>query len=124
MRIGIITAMAEEMLPIYLELGNVTAQSKIHGALVRKIELADDTLYLATCGVGEINAATTAQLLVDLFDIEVLLNFGFVGTLKANIAVGGDRQGYEKSCRCKRRCVCGKLDAEEEACRRIWLRYM
>lgn len=88
MRIGIITAMAEEMLPIYQKLGNLTAQSKIHGALVRKIELADDTLYLATCGVGEINAATTAQLLVDLFDIEVLLNFGFVGTLKANIAVG------------------------------------
>ena len=72
MRIGIITALAEEMMPIYRKLGAVVAESKIHGARVRQIELDGETIYLATCGVGEINAAVTAQMLVDLFDVEVL----------------------------------------------------
>lgn len=88
MRIGIVTAMAEEMLPIYEKLGNIVDQSVIHGVLVRKIQLDDNTVYLATGGVGEINAATTVQMLADLFDVEVILNFGFVGTLRSNISVG------------------------------------
>lgn len=88
MRIGIITAMAEEMMPIYNQLGNVVAESNIHGAHILQVEIESDTIYLATCGIGEINAAATAQTLVDLFDIEVLLNFGFVGTLRSNINVG------------------------------------
>ena len=88
MRIGIVTAMAEETLPIYRKLGGVVEKSAIHGAHVCRIELSGNTVYLATCGVGEINAALTAQTLVDLFDVEVILNFGFVGSLNPAIGVG------------------------------------
>lgn len=88
MRIGIVTAMAQETLPIYQKLGNVVDESTIHGVHIRKIVIGNNAIYLATGGVGEIKAAMTAQMLVDLFDVEVLLNFGFVGTLNPKIGVG------------------------------------
>lgn len=88
MRIGIVTAMAAESLPIYQKLGNVTAQSSISGAYIRKIDIGENTIYLATSGVGEIKAALAVQLLKDLFDVEVILNFGFVGALRKGLAVG------------------------------------
>jgi len=88
MRIGIITALAEEMMPIYGKLGNVAAETVIHGVRIRHIKLGADSIYLATGGVGEVNAALTLQMLVDMFDIEVALNFGFVGTLNPAIGIG------------------------------------
>ena len=88
MRIGIITAMAEETLPIYQKLGNLVASNIISGVAIRKIELGNHTIYLATSGIGEIKAALATQLLIDLFDIEVVLNFGFVGSLQNNLDVG------------------------------------
>lgn len=87
MRIGIVTAMAEEMMPIYQKLGCVVAESVIHGVRISQIEYDANTIYLATGGVGEIRAAMTVQMLVDLFDVEAILNFGFVGTLRADIKV-------------------------------------
>lgn len=88
MRIAIITAMAEETLPILKKLGNIVDESTIAGVYVRKIQLQNDTVYLATSGIGEIKAAMTVQLLADLFDVEIVLNFGFVGALNENLNVG------------------------------------
>lgn len=85
MRIAIITAMAEETLPIFKKLGNVVAQNTISGVAISQIEYDGDTIYLATSGVGEIKAALAVQLLVDLFDVEAVLNFGFVGALNKNL---------------------------------------
>lgn len=88
MRIGIITAMAAETLPIYQKLGNIVAESTISGVRVVKIEISTNTIYLATSGVGEIKAALAAQLLKDLFDVEAILNFGFVGAINKALSVG------------------------------------
>ena len=85
MRIAIITAMAEETLPIFKKLGNVVAQNTISGVAISQIEYDGDTIYLATSGVGEIKAALAVQLLVDLFDVEAVLNFGFVGAVNKNL---------------------------------------
>ena len=81
MRIAIVTAMTEETLPIFQKLGNVVDQSTIAGVAISKIELDGDTIYLATSGVGEVKAALAVQLLVDLFDVEIVLNFGFAGAV-------------------------------------------
>ncbi len=88
MRIAIITAMAEETLPILEKLGNVVAENTIAGVTVRQIETEGNTIYLATSGVGEIKAALTVQVLKDLFDIEAVLNFGFVGALNPQLSIG------------------------------------
>lgn len=88
MKIGIVTAMAEETLPIYKKLGTVIKTERICGAEISTIELSGNTVYLATSGVGEINAATTVQLLKDLYKVEAILNFGFVGSLNSDIDLG------------------------------------
>lgn len=88
MRIAIITAMAEETLPIFKKLGNVVAQNTISGVAISQIDYDGNTIYLATSGVGEIKAALAVQLLVDLFDVETVLNFGFVGAINKSLNVG------------------------------------
>ena len=88
MRIAIITAMAEETMPIFESLGSaIRDESTISGVNVRKFELAGDTIYLATSGVGEIKAALAVQLLKDLFDVEAVLNFGFVGAVNPTLSI-------------------------------------
>ncbi|MBQ9276930.1 MAG: 5'-methylthioadenosine/S-adenosylhomocysteine nucleosidase, partial [Clostridia bacterium] len=88
MRIAIITAMAEETMPIFESLGSALRdESTISGVQVRKFELGGDTIYLATSGVGEIKAALATQLLKDLFDVETVLNFGFVGTVNPALSI-------------------------------------
>lgn len=88
MRIGIVTAMDEETFPILNKLGYVVAQTAISGVRVCKAMLGAHTVYLATGGVGEIRTAMTVQLLKDLFDVEVVLNFGFVGALDPKLKQG------------------------------------
>ena len=88
MRIAIITAMAEETTPILEKLGNVVAEDVVSGVKIKQIETGKHTVYLATSGIGEIRAALAVQLLVDLFDVEAVLNFGFVGSLNREIPVG------------------------------------
>ena len=88
MRIGIVTAMAEETFPILNKLGNIVAQSAISGVNVCKAQLGAHTVYLATGGVGEIRSAMMMQMLKDLFDIDVALNFGFVGALDPSLKQG------------------------------------
>lgn len=88
MRIGIITAMAEETLPVYRKLGNVVAEDCVSGVAIKQIEAEGHTIYLATSGIGEIRAALAVQLLVDLFDVEAIVNFGFVGSLNPALSVG------------------------------------
>jgi len=88
MRIAIITAMAEETLPILRKLGGVVAEDCVSGVTIRQIETGKHTVYLATSGIGEIRAALAVQLMVDLFDVEAVLNFGFVGSLNKTLPVG------------------------------------
>lgn len=88
MRIAIITAMAEETLPILKKIGNIVGESTIAGVTIRQIEMEGNTIYLATSGVGEIKAGLTVQVLKDLFDVEVVLNFGFVGALNSALSIG------------------------------------
>lgn len=88
MRIGIITAMAEETLPVMNKLGGIVAEDFIAGVRVIQIEAERHTVFLANSGIGEIRAALAVQMLVDLFEVEAVLNFGFVGSLNKTIPVG------------------------------------
>ncbi|MEG2450994.1 MAG: hypothetical protein RSB09_04580, partial [Clostridia bacterium] len=74
MKIAIITAMAEETLPIYAKFGQIKASYTISGVMVREIETEHHTLYLATSGIGEIRAALAVQMLADKFKLDAVLN--------------------------------------------------
>ena len=64
MRIGIITALAEETLPIYTKLGTLVQQSVIAGVNIYSIDTNNDKIYLACSGAGEIRAAQATQMLI------------------------------------------------------------
>ncbi len=88
MKLAILTAMAAETLPILNKIGRVTSEQTIASVKIYQIETERHTVFLATCGVGEIRAAMAVQLLVDLFRVEAVLNFGFVGALNPNLEIG------------------------------------
>ena len=81
MKIGIITAMADETTPLYQKMGKATGEIKVAGVTIFKYDIDGNEIFLVRSGVGEIRAAMTFQLLVDKFDVDAVLNFGFVGSL-------------------------------------------
>ena len=46
-------------------------------------------VVLIVCGVGKVNAATGAQLLLDRYHADVLLNFGVAGGIHENTEIAG-----------------------------------
>lgn len=88
MKIGIITAMAKEIAPLYEKLGVETQRISRSGVEIGRFTVGDHDVYLAQSGVGEISAAMTVQMLYDVYGVEVILNFGFVGSLDARFEVG------------------------------------
>ena len=45
-------------------------------------------IVLVQGGVGKVNAARTAQILIDHYEIEYIVNVGSAGTSKSNIHIG------------------------------------
>ena len=88
MKIGIITAMADETTPLYQKMGKATGEINVAGVTISKFDIDGNEIFLVRSGVGEIRAAMTFQLLVDRFDVDVVLNFGFVGSLDNRFDVG------------------------------------
>ena len=88
MKIGIITAMAGETTPLYQKMGNATGEINVAGVTISKFDIDGNEIFLVRSGVGEIRAAMTFQLLVDRFDVDVVLNFGFVGSLDNRFDIG------------------------------------
>jgi adenosylhomocysteine nucleosidase len=88
MKIGIITAMADETTPLYQKMGKATGEIKVAGVTVFKYDIDGNEIFLVRSGVGEIRAAMTFQLLVDKFEVDTVLNFGFVGSLDNRFDVG------------------------------------
>lgn len=88
MKIGIITAMADETTPLYQKMGKETGEIKVAGVTIFKYEIDGNEIFLVRSGVGEIRAAMTFQLLVDKFDVDAVLNFGLVGSLDNRFDVG------------------------------------
>ena len=88
MKIGIITAMAGETTPLYQKMGKATGEINVAGVTISKFDIDGNEIFLVRSGVGEIRAAMTFQLLVDRFDVDVVLNFGFVGSLDNHFDIG------------------------------------
>ena len=88
MKIGIITAMAGETTPLYQKMGNATGEINVAGVTISKFDIDSNEIFLVRSGVGEIRAAMAFQLLVDRFDVDVVLNFGFVGSLDNRFDIG------------------------------------
>ena len=88
--IGIIGAMDVEIELIREHMREVGAVkvTRIAGMEFNVGVIGATTVVLVRCGVGMVNAATCAQVLVDRFGVGALLNTGIAGSLDASINIG------------------------------------
>lgn len=82
--IGILCATPEEMLALQ-EVLHVAPEPEVHGPT--KVWRGDG-LALAQCGIGKVNAAAAATLLIDRFGADRLVFSGVAGGLNPELAVG------------------------------------
>ena len=63
------------------------AEEKAGGFKVYSLDLGDKILYITKSGAGEIKAAACTQMLIDLFKVELIVNYGVVGALREALEV-------------------------------------
>lgn len=85
--IGIIGAMEEEVAVLKEDMQNKEITEKA------RMEFCKGTLYgkdavVVRSGIGKVNAAVCAQILVDEFGVDALINTGIAGSLNAKINIG------------------------------------
>lgn len=85
--IGIIGAMEEEV-SILIE--NMLVEDTVSQAsmVFYKGVLCEKDVVIVRSGIGKINAAACAQILVDKFGVDVLINTGIAGSLNSKIDIG------------------------------------
>lgn len=87
MTIGIIGAMEEEV-SILKETMEIQETVEYAGMTFCKGKLCEKDVVIVRSGIGKVNAAICAQVLVDKFQVKVLLNTGIAGSLDAAIDIG------------------------------------
>ena len=86
MRMGIIGAMESEVANLIARMENVTYREKA-GRRFAVGTLSGKEAVVVQSGIGKVAAAITAQILIDEFAVDALLNTGMAGGLDARLAV-------------------------------------
>lgn len=86
-KLGIIGAMDEE---VNKTINIMTNYKKIIYASMSFYDgqIDDQDLVVVRCGIGKVNAAVCTQILIDLFNVDVIINTGIAGSLKSEINIG------------------------------------
>jgi len=112
--IGIITAIETEMIAIKNKMKNIK-EKNIYNLCFYNGEISNKDCILVQCGVGKVNSARTTQILIDNFNVDIIINVGSAGGISSNLNVEdiviGDKLvqydfdatsfGYEKGEICK-----------------------
>lgn len=85
--LAIIGAMDEEVSKIKEVMEEVTIETKA-GMEFNKGNLAGREAVVVRCGIGKVNAGICAQILVDCYQADILINTGIAGSLQAKIDIG------------------------------------
>lgn len=97
MKLAIIGAMDEETRQIRENMTDARADD-LHGVKVVQGRFEGLDTALCSGGVGKVNSAATAQLLVDLCGCDIMINTGIAGNTDARLGVGdvavGERLVY------------------------------
>ena len=86
MRMGIIGAMESEVANLIARMDNVTYRDKA-GRRFAVGTLSGKEAVVVQSGIGKVAAAITAQILVDEFGVDALLNTGMAGGLDSRLEV-------------------------------------
>ncbi|KIR02594.1 5'-methylthioadenosine nucleosidase / S-adenosylhomocysteine nucleosidase [Lachnospiraceae bacterium TWA4] len=85
--LGIIGAMDEEVARLKEVMSDVNVTKKA-GMMFYQGKLSDKDVVVVRSGIGKVNAGMCAQILVDLFNVDALINTGIAGSLHADINIG------------------------------------
>ncbi|GHV39018.1 5'-methylthioadenosine/S-adenosylhomocysteine nucleosidase [Clostridia bacterium] len=85
--IGIIGAMEEEIALFKSKLNIITAKNIVDVDFYVGT-LADCNVVLARSGIGKVNAAICAQVLIDKYGADMIINVGVAGGLSPNVHIG------------------------------------
>ena len=86
-KIGLIFAMEEEIQE-FIKLINVNNAYQLFGLPFYETVINDNDCLLTVCGVGKVNAARTAQILIGNYGVDIILNVGVAGGISDNLKVG------------------------------------
>ena len=86
MRMGIIGAMESEVANLIARMEGVSYREKA-GRRFAEGTLAGKEVVVVQSGIGKVAAAITAQILIDHFGVDALLNTGMAGGLDSRLAV-------------------------------------
>lgn len=87
-KIGLVIAMEKEMEMIKGHLGKTVKVDVFAGKPLYINEFRGKKLYLAVSSVGEIAAAAATQMLIDRYDVDIVINFGLAGALNEKLKRG------------------------------------
>lgn len=83
-KIGMLVAV--EMDAVLRRYGTAKKVENRHGFEMHQYDMGAYELYVLRSGAGEIAAAAAAELLIDRYEVEMIVNFGVVGGLTAEMA--------------------------------------
>lgn len=84
-RIGMVIAV--EIQSVLSKYADRLKEENVPGFRVYSVELDDKTLYITRSGAGEIRAAAAVQMLISVFHVELIVNYGVVGALTERLEV-------------------------------------
>ena len=94
MKIGIITAMAEEKIALIAALENVT--TKQHGGTeITSGHYKGHEVILTESGIGKVAAASATALMIDNFQPHLVVNTGSAGALDPELKIGDEVIGTQ-----------------------------
>lgn len=85
--IGIIGALESEINLLAASLQDIVEREIAHIPFLSG-HIGQEAVVLAQCGVGKVNAAICAQIMVDLFNVRALINTGVAGGLAPELSIG------------------------------------
>lgn len=85
---AIIVAMEKELVSALSGFGEAEIVAEFANKPVYRIKKQSQNVYILNSGVGEIAAAAATQHAIDVYGAELIVNFGFVGSLKPEFKQG------------------------------------
>ena len=86
-KIGIIVAMEEELEKIR-NIAEVLKEKKIFDLCFLEATISGKDVVLTKSGVGKVNAARVTQIMIDNFNLELVINVGSAGALNPMLNIG------------------------------------
>ncbi len=87
MKIGMIVAVQGEIEAMLKKIGTPMSEEKFPGYEVKMYLVSGHELYVTQSGAGEISAAAAVQMLISVYSVSLIVNFGVVGGLTQDMSL-------------------------------------